>query len=208
MIIIKENNHFYEKVGKKGEPVCIDDEIPFEIPRLWIWCRLGELSFITKLAGFEYSKYISPNLTSEGIPLLKAKYIKNDKLLKNFEHYIPKKLSDSLIRSKVNKKCIITPYVGASIGNVVLFEGNYEAHLAPNLAKIVMYGSLSEKYIVNYIKSPFGYLELTKYLKSTAQPSISMAALRDMLVPLPPLREQKEIIKKIEELFIFLNNLR
>lgn len=166
---------------------------------------MGEISFITKLAGFEYSKYIAPNITNEGIPLLKAKYIKEDKLLKNFEHFIPKELSDSLIRSKVNKRCILTPYVGASIGNVILFDGLYEAHLAPNLAKIVMYGSISEKYIVNYIKSPFGYLELTKYMKSTAQPSISMAALRDMLVPIPSLKEQKEIIKRIEMLFEILN---
>jgi len=202
--IFKENNHFYEKIGD-NEPECIDSNIPFEIPESWHWYRLGEISFITKLAGFEYSKYIAPNITNEGIPLLKAKYIKEDKLLKNFEHFIPKELSDSLIRSKVNKRCILTPYVGASIGNVILFDGLYEAHLAPNLAKIVMYGSISEKYIVNYIKSPFGYLELTKYMKSTAQPSISMAALRDMLVPIPSLKEQKEIIKRIEILFEILN---
>lgn len=113
-----------------------------------------------------------------------------------------------MIRSKVNKKCILTPYVGASIGNVVLFEGDYEAHLAPNLAKIVMYGSISENYIVNYIKSPLGYSELTKYMKSTAQPSISMAALRDMLVPLPSLKEQEAIIKKIEEISILKNNIK
>ena len=205
--IFKENNHYYEKI-KDNEPICIDNEIPFEIPESWIWCRLGDISFITKLAGFEYTKYISPNITTKGIPLLKAKYIKEDKLLKNFEHYIPKKLSDNLIRSKVNKKCILTPYVGASIGNVVLFEGDYEAHLAPNLAKIVMYGSISENYIVNYIKSPLGYSELTKYMKSTAQPSISMAALRDMLVPLPSLKEQEAIIKKIEEISILKNNIK
>ena len=42
-------------------------------------------------------------------------------------------------------------------------------------------------------------------MKSTAQPSISMAALRDMLVPIPSLKEQKEIIKRIEMLFEILN---
>ena len=63
-------------------------------------------------------------------------------------------------------------------------------------------------YIVNYIKSPLGYSELTKYMKSTAQPSISMAALRDMLVPLPSLKEQEAIIKKIEEISILKNNIR
>ena len=202
--IFKENNHFFEIIGN-NEPISIDDEIPFEIPDSWTWCRLEKIAFITKLAGFEYTKYISPNITTKGIPLLKAKYIKGNELLNEFEDYIPKELSDKLLRSKVNKKCILTPYVGASIGNVVCFEGLFEAHLAPNLAKIVMYGNISEKYIVNYIKSPFGYSELTKYLKSTAQPSISMTALRDMLVPLPPLNEQIKIIKKVGELFTLLN---
>lgn len=56
----------------------------------------------------------------------------------------------------------LTPYVGASIGNVVLFEGDYEAHLAPNLAKIVMYGSISENYIVNYIKKPIRLFRINK----------------------------------------------
>ena len=121
--IFKENNHFYEKIGKNGDKVCIDNEIPFDIPNNWEWCRLEKIAFITKLAGFEYTKYISPNITTNGIPLLKAKYIKGDKLLNEFEDYIPKEISDNLIRSKVNKKCILTPYVGASIGNVVFFEG-------------------------------------------------------------------------------------
>lgn len=45
-------------------------------------------------------------------------------------------------------------------------------------------------------------------MKSTAQPSISMAALRDMLVPLPSLKEQEAIIKKIEEISILKNNIK
>ncbi|WP_346661709.1 restriction endonuclease subunit S [uncultured Methanobrevibacter sp.] len=199
-VIFKEKGHYYEQIGKK-EPICIDEDLPFEIPDSWEWVRLGSISFITKLAGFEYSKYISPNVQSDGIPLLKAKNIKNDCLIGNFDSYISKDLSDQLIRSKVNKKCVLTPYVGASIGNAVIFDNSFEAHLAPNLAKIELYGGIMEEYLFRYIKSPEGYKELTKYLKSTAQPSISMKALRDMLIPLPSLNEQKRIVDKVEQLF-------
>ena len=198
-VIFKEKGHYYERLGK--ETVCIDEELPFDIPDGWEWIKLGAISFITKLAGFEYSKYISPNIQSKGVPLLKAKNIKNDELIKNFDGYISKSLSDQLFRSKVNKKCILTPYVGASIGNAIIFEGSFEAHLAPNLAKIELYGGVMEEYVFRYIKSPLGYKELTKYIKSTAQPSISMKALRDMLIPLPPLNEQKRIVDKVEQLF-------
>ena len=46
MSILFLNNHFYEKIGKKGEPVCIDDEIPFDIPESWEWCRLSTVNNI------------------------------------------------------------------------------------------------------------------------------------------------------------------
>ena len=46
MINIKENNHFYEKKGKKEEAICIDDEIPFDIPDSWEWVRLNIISQI------------------------------------------------------------------------------------------------------------------------------------------------------------------
>lgn len=64
----------YEKRG--SEEVCIDDELPFEIPNSWEWCYLGDIVFVTKLAGFEYTKYIAPNLADSGIPLFKGKMFK------------------------------------------------------------------------------------------------------------------------------------
>ena len=46
MFTFRKNGHFYEKIGKKGEPVCIDDEIPFDIPDSWKWVRLNTISQI------------------------------------------------------------------------------------------------------------------------------------------------------------------
>ncbi|WP_432645782.1 hypothetical protein, partial [Methanobrevibacter sp.] len=45
--IFRKNGHFYEKIGKKGEPVCIDDELPFDIPDTWEWTRIKNI--VTKL---------------------------------------------------------------------------------------------------------------------------------------------------------------
>ena len=45
--IFRKNGHFYEKVGKKGEEICIDDEIPFEVPDNWELCRLHNLGIST-----------------------------------------------------------------------------------------------------------------------------------------------------------------
>ena len=51
--IFRKNDHFYEKLGKNGEEFCIDDEIPWDIPYSWEWCRLGNL--ITYQNGYAYS---------------------------------------------------------------------------------------------------------------------------------------------------------
>lgn len=43
MFTFRKNGHFYEKIGKKEKPVCIDDEIPFEVPDSWEWIRINTI---------------------------------------------------------------------------------------------------------------------------------------------------------------------
>lgn len=188
----------------KNLPKITGDKEPFSIPDSWKWTYLNDVANITKLAGFEYTKYIRPNLTNKGIPLFKAKNIQPGVIIEDFENYIPEDISDSLIRSQLNKKCLLTPYVG-SIGKVAIFSGKYKAHLGSNVGKIEMIKvenrGVSEEFIMYYLQSSYGFEQLTKHLKSTAQPSISITALRETIVPFPPLEEQKRIVAKISRLF-------
>ena len=205
--IYKRDNRHYEKIGDKE--VDITDEIPFEIPDNWEWVRLERVSFVTKLAGFEYTKYIANNLTSDGIPLFKGKNIQDGKIIYSFESYIPKETSDFLIRSQINGKCILTPYVG-TIGNIAIHNREGRFHLGSNVGKIELFNNFSqnllEEYVLFYLKSDFGYKELTKHKKATAQESISIEAIRDVLLPIPPLNEQNRIVAKVEELLKLLPN--
>ena len=201
-IIFRRDNSHYEKRG--NEEVCIDEELPFEIPRNWEWCYLGDVAFVTKLAGFEYTKYIAPNLTDTGIPLFKGKNVQNGKLVFNFEGYIPEYISDELSRSQISKKCLLTPYVG-TIGNIAIFDGSFKAHLGSNVGKIELIKPvdrtyLSEEYVLNYLRSAAGYQQLTKHKKATAQESISIDAIRNVIIPIPPTNEQNRIINILEGL--------
>lgn len=162
---------------------------------------MGNIAFVTKLAGFEYTKYIAPNLTDSGIPLFKGKNVQNGNLVLNFEGYIPEWLSDELSRSQIIKKCLLTPYVG-TIGNIAIFDGSFKAHLGSNVGKIELINPIentcvSEEYVLHYLRSPAGHQQLTKHKKATAQESISIDAIRNVLIPIPPLKEQKRIILKI-----------
>ena len=196
-VIFRRDNSHYEKLD--GVERCIDDELPFDIPESWAWVYLGNISFVTKLAGFEYTKYIAPALTSYGIPLFKGKNIQSGKLIERFEGFIPETVSDELWRSQLSKRCLLTPYVG-SIGNVAVFPGTYKAHLGSNVGKIEPYsdnGVLIE-YILYFLRSAPGYEQLTKYKKATAQESISIEAIRNVLMPIPPLNEQERIVSAID----------
>lgn len=187
---------------------CIDDGLPFDIPESWAWVYLGNISFVTKLAGFEYTKYIAPALTSYGIPLFKGKNIQSGKLIERFEGFIPETVSDELWRSQLSKRCLLTPYVG-SIGNVAVFPGTYKAHLGSNVGKIEPYsdnGVLIE-YILYFLRSAPGYEQLTKYKKATAQESISIEAIRNVLMPIPPLNEQERIVSAIDTVLSIVQKL-
>ncbi len=198
-----------EKKIKKSKPLppISDEEKPFDIPDSWEWTYLKDVANITKLAGFEYTKYIKPNLMDRGVPLFKAKNIQSGKIIDNFENYISEELSDTLVRSQLNRKCLLTPYVG-SIGKVAIFSGKYKAHLGSNVGKIEMIKSngqgMVELFVMYYLQSTYGFQQLIKHLKSTAQPSISITALREVVIPVPSVIEQKRIIDKMKQILLLL----
>lgn len=204
------------KTGKlkktRALPTITGEEVPYDFPASWKVCYIDDIAFVTKLAGFEYTKYISDNLVPTGIPLFKGKNVQNGKLVLSFESYIPESVSDELPRSQITKKCLLTPYVG-TIGNIAVFDGSFKAHLGSNVGKIELLNSdtqtfILEEYVLWYLKSTYGYAELTKYKKATAQESISIDAIRNVVIAIPPLEEQRRIVAKIEELLPYCDKLK
>lgn len=113
--------------------------------------------FVTKLAGFEYTKYIAYNLVTDGIPLFKGKNVQNEKLVLSFESYIPERISDELPHSQIANKCLLTPYVG-TIRNIAIFDRSFKEHLGSNVCKIELLSSdmqtfVLEEYVLWYLKS-------------------------------------------------------
>lgn len=165
-----------------------------------MWSKLKNIAFITKLAGFEYSEYVNPNLYQSGVPLFKGKNVQNSKVVYEFEGYIPLDISNKLWRSQVTKKCLLTPYVG-TIGNVGIHNKEGVYHLGSNVGKIEIYNNYSlnimEEYVFFYLKSYTGYDELTKFKKATAQESIFIDAIRETMIPIYPIRIQKMMANKL-----------
>ena len=195
---------------KPPEPIT-SDVLPFDFPESWKVCYIDDIAFVTKLAGFEYTKNIAPNLSTTGIPLFKGKNVQNGNVVLDFESYIPEAVADELPRSQIRKKCLLTPYVG-TIGNIAIFDGAFRAHLGSNVGKIELLNNtetyIFEEYVLHYLRSTIGYSELTKYKKATAQESISIDAIRNVIIAIPPIAEQKRIVAKLEELLPLCEKLK
>jgi len=197
-----DDNSYYEKFIATGEVKCIDEEIPFEIPNGWEWERVGNIFFVTKLAGFEYTKFFTKEAISafNPIPIVRAQNVRMGFFEENKNEAISEMLSNQLKRSALNKKCLLMTFIGAGIGDTCIFPAERKNHLAPNVAKIEpLDDSIFLDYAVFALMSPCGQRGVNAIKKSTAQPSLSMETIRKLLIPIPPFKEQKCISLKLSE---------
>jgi type I restriction enzyme S subunit len=165
--------------------------------------KLGDHAFVTKLAGFEHSKYFQHNATHEisDVPLIQGKNIKNGKVIYSFDWYISNEISEALPRSVLNKRCIVIPYVGSKLGELAIFENDFKCHLASNVAKVELTSdSIELEYLYYYLKSSLGQSQLFKSKQGSAQPNITMLAIRETSIKIFDTSTQKKIIKVLSDL--------
>lgn len=168
--------------------------------------KLKDIAYITKLAGFEHTKFIQGNCTHKKIknddkPLFIGKTVREGKIDKNFDWYISSNISEELPRSQLNKKCIVLPYVG-SVGDLAIFDGSYKAHLGSNIAKLELSenSNYSEEFIYYYLKSPLGQKLLLRDIQGAVQKNITMDAIRNVEMPDLDKNIQDKIVKVLKSL--------
>lgn len=168
---------------------------------------MNDLVFVTKLAGFEYTKYIT--LKDEGeVPVVRAQNVRPFKPSKSNLKYIDRATSVSLPRSALDRDALLITFIGAGIGDVCIFKENKRWHLAPNVAKVEPFANMSIEYLCLYLNSPLGRKELFKSMKSTAQPSLSMTTIREIWVLVPPVNEQIRIVQKVERVLSICESMK
>lgn len=155
--------------------------------------QLGEISEITKLAGFEFSKYIKYVEDGE-IIALRAINIRNNRLNLDDIKRIYKDVSDNLVRSKLHKNDIILTYTGNGYGAAALIEEDDKFHLAPNIAKIVP-KNCNPYYLFRYITSKKFQKIISNNIGGSSQPTIPMKTLRILPIEIPKIDIQNRIAK-------------
>ncbi|QEM07253.1 restriction endonuclease subunit S [Mucilaginibacter rubeus] len=176
------------------------------IPKSWKWEKLGNFSFVTKLAGFEFSKYIKYESTGD-IPVIKAQNVSKGGFSDNEYSYVTREMLTHLPRIKLSGGEILFVFVGAGLGNVGVVPLGKEYMLGPNVALIKPSEYVFNKYVQYFLSSPIGKKHILELSKATAQGSISMENIRNISIPLCNFEQQTSIINKLDTLLTHADHL-
>ena len=172
-----DDNSYYEKFLASGEVKCIDDEIPFEIPQGWEWCRISDVCMMQA-----------------------GKNITADKIFSEQSEVYPYRcvggngLRGYVAEFNTEGNHAIVGRQGALCGCLNIETGNFYA--TEHAVVVSSFGNIHYKFMYWFLMA----LNLNQLATATAQPGLSVAKVMDSYFPLPPLSEQQRITAKIEEL--------
>ena len=160
----------------------------------WGRNKLGAISDISKLAGYEYTKHVVYSDIGKTIAL-RAMNIKKNSLDLREVKYIDCSDFSKLGRSKLFIGDLMFTYIGANIGDVALINENDRFYHAPNVARIRSNSKfLNYNYLIQYFNIPkFLKQEIYSFIASSSQPALSMESLRKFEISIPALPEQQKI---------------
>ena len=178
-----------------------EDEIPFDIPPSWEWCRLGDIA-----NGFQYGTSTKSKINGR-VPVLRMGNIQNGRVLLEELVYTDNESEIEKYSIEYNDLLFNRTNSRELVGKTAIYSFQEKAIYAGYLIKYSMI--LSNSHYINYVmNSPFHYQWCAK-VRSDAigQSNINATKLQSYIVPLPPLEEQKEIVATIEKLFTLCNEL-
>ena len=184
-----EDNSYYEKMLATGEVKCIDEEIPFEIPKGWEWCRMGSIGDWG--AGATPAKG-NPDYYGGSILWLRTGELNNGIVYDSEIKVTDKALQECSLRMNKIGDVLIAMY-GATIGKVAIVGKELTTNQA--CCACTPFG------IYNYFLFFFlmgSQIDFIKKGEGGAQPNISREKLISHLIPIPPLAEQYRIVEKIQ----------
>ncbi|OEJ13451.1 hypothetical protein BFL38_01505 [Brachyspira hampsonii] len=184
--IYKKDGSYYERVldGKNiVKDVCIDDELPFDIPDSWVWVRL--FNIITITTGTKDANFASEN--------------------GEYDFFT---CSSKPIKSKTysyDGEYLIMPGNGANIGLVIYYNGKFEAYQRTYLLKNIY--NINLIYLKFHLEFNWKKYNLDK-MYGSAIPYIKLGNLEQYLVALPPIEEQNRIVRKIKKFNEIINTIK
>ena len=191
-----DDNCYYEHIAGRAQDEQV--EVPFDIPDNWAWVRWGNLSF-----SIQYG-YNAPAKESGRIKMVRISDIHNNEV--DWEHVPFCDINETDIKTYLLKENdILFARTGGTVGKSYLVTCvPEEAIYAGYLIRTQYSAQLSAQYLKFFMESSLYWMQLKDGTIATAQPNCNGQTLSKMILPLPPLAEQKRIVAKINEIFAML----
>ena len=202
-VIITRDKIPYEIID--GKERCIADEVPFELPESWCWCRFNDLYSLSNGTASRGSKDGQDcevlRLADLSNGIIDSKDIRIIKLTeKEYQSHKLQKGDIILIRVNGSKDRVATAFYYDEESTISYCDHLFCGHRTSSI--------IYAKYIMHLFNSAIIRKQVIPEIKTTAgQNTISQASLNSIFIPLPPLAEQKRIVEKIEELMQYCDKL-
>ena len=197
IIFVGEDNLHYEKF-QDGSVKCIEDEIPFELPEGWAWCRLLPLTI--KIGAGSTPTGGAAVYSTSGIKFIRSQNVYDDGLVLTDVAYISEEINQKKSGSIVKPKDILLNITGGSIGRCALVPDDFDiANVNQHVIIIRLVNPELRKYLHDVITSPYIQEQILSRQVGSGRGGLSAETLSTFLIPLPPMNEQVSIIKKLQD---------
>lgn len=199
-VIITRDKIPYEIIN--GKERCIADEVPFELPESWEWAYLSTI--LSKLTDGSHNP---PPNTGTGYPVISAKNIKGGKIaFDNVDRFTDEVgFIKENARTNIQENDVLMGIIGGSIGNIAIY--NHSEKVIAQRSIAILRFMIDIEYGIAVLKSPLVQNKLQLEAAGSAQGGVYLGTISKILIPVPPLSEQKRIVAKIEELMQYCNEL-
>ena len=195
-VIFRRDNSYYERLD--GVERCIDDEIPFEIPKTWSWARLGDISTYADLKKKIKAQDADPNIwgldledIEKGGRILEIKTVGERRAIGDKTFFVAGNILYSKLRPYL-MKTLVAPADGICSSEIVPFG---------------LYGGILPEYVVTVLKSPYVHEQINAAMYGVKMPRVSTETMISLLIPIPPVNEQQYIVNKLEQTLLLSKSL-
>ncbi len=199
-----------EGILRKEKPLAAvaNDEVPFVVPTTWRWARIGACSLLT-----DYGTSVKSDQVADGVPVLAMGNIQDGRVVLNDRRKVPHGIDDlphlflkrfDLLYNRTNSAELV--------GKTGIYFGDDDAYtFASYLIRIRFLNNLTSPVYANLaMNAP--YFRATQIVpelqQQCGQANVNGSKLRNMMIPLPPLAEQRRIVAKVDELMALCDQLQ
>jgi type I restriction enzyme S subunit len=184
---------------EKPLPKITKEEIPFEIPKGWVWCKLGDLC--SKTGSGSTPRGGQSAYVESGIKFLRSQNVYDDGLRLNGVAFIPQITHTKMKGTYVQAEDLLLNITGGSIGRCCIVPKDFDTgNINQHVAIIRTVDTQLGYYLHNIILSSYFQKEIINVQTGAGREGLPKNKMDTMLIPIPPLEEQKEIVKKVATL--------